>query len=295
MKLAAIDISGNDPSLPFYVYLYRDTRDGKELAPLYVGKGCDTFKKRNAVRARRHWMHQSQNPILRNILSQMKSAGLLPRLEIVARFATEQEAFENECVLIAQYGRRNTGTGGLCNLTDGGEGPSGTIASPEARARMSAAQKRIKNDPEMKRRISAAMKEVHADPEFVAKRAASLRAAMATPEHKAIRSAFMKEVHARPGDKEARSASLRASLASPEARELKSMASKSWQRPENVDAKRRHSDGLKRRWADEAEQQKQSERMRALHQNPEHKAKHLAAVRAFAERRRAAKMSLGAI
>jgi len=38
---------------------------------------------------------------------------------------TEQEALDLEMELIALYGRRSNGTGILCNLTDGGEGPSG--------------------------------------------------------------------------------------------------------------------------------------------------------------------------
>jgi hypothetical protein len=53
----------------------------------------------------------------------------------VARDISESEAFALETSLIAKHGRIDKGTGCLRNLTDGGEGPSGAIASPQTRAR----------------------------------------------------------------------------------------------------------------------------------------------------------------
>jgi hypothetical protein len=53
----------------------------------------------------------------------------------VARNIPESEAFALEVSLIAKHGRIDNSTGCLRNLTDGGEGPSGAIASPKTRAK----------------------------------------------------------------------------------------------------------------------------------------------------------------
>ena len=53
----------------------------------------------------------------------------------VAQNLSEADAFTKEVALIVQYGRIDNGTGCLRNLTDGGEGPSGAIASPKTKAK----------------------------------------------------------------------------------------------------------------------------------------------------------------
>lgn len=262
MKLVAMDISGSDPSLPFYVYLYRDTREGKELAPLYVGKGHDTSKRRNATRARRHWSQPSQNPILRNILSQMKSAGLLPRLEIVARFATEQEAFEHEGVLIARYGRRDNATGTLCNLTDGGEGPRGLVVSIETREKLRITSTNAKADPEVRRSISKTSTLMHSDPDFKSRLRAIMAEVVNRPEVRAAKSASVKASWENEGVRALRMRRQKEALSSPEARERKrSAALECLARPE---VKESLSSASVARWGRDGEKQKQSERMREM-------------------------------
>jgi len=66
---------------------------------------------------------------------------LKPIVDIVCRFEIEADAFICEIKLIAQYGRRDKGTGVLCNLTDGGEGLSGYVPPPEHRAKISATKR----------------------------------------------------------------------------------------------------------------------------------------------------------
>jgi hypothetical protein len=53
------------------------------------------------------------------------------RIIYLKRNLTEQEAIEHEVYMIAVFGRKDTGTGILRNLTDGGEGTSGRIVSEE--------------------------------------------------------------------------------------------------------------------------------------------------------------------
>ena len=80
---------------------------------------------------------------------------------------TEEAAFEEEKRLIALYGRLDLGTGTLCNLTDGGEGPSlsnttkekmglarlGSKRSQETREKMRASQLGKKHSPETKEKL----------------------------------------------------------------------------------------------------------------------------------------------
>ena len=58
---------------------------------------------------------------------------------------TEEEAFKHEIYMIDVFGRKDLGTGILHNLTNGGDGASGCIHSPETKAKMSAAHKGKKN------------------------------------------------------------------------------------------------------------------------------------------------------
>src|SRR6185503_7773153 len=107
----------------FYVYVYRDPRPGKNLEPIYIGKG-------RGYRYRQHWnrTEDHRNPLLCRVLNKIRAVSLKPKIKIVRRFVLEADAFAYEIKLIAKYGRRDLGLGPLCNLTDGGDGPSGSLA-----------------------------------------------------------------------------------------------------------------------------------------------------------------------
>lgn len=109
----------------FFVYVWR--RPCGE--PFYVGKG----------KKYRDTAEQGRNPIFRNIVAKIRAGGEEPVVERIFDGITEHEAFAHEVALVAKYGRKNNGTGVLANLTDGGDGVSGWVASAETRARMSAA------------------------------------------------------------------------------------------------------------------------------------------------------------
>ena len=86
----------------FYVYTYlREDR-----TPYYVGKG-------SGERAFKKWGKGIKPP---------KDPS---RIIIVEDNLDEQTAFDLERKLIAEYGRKDLGTGILYNMTDGGEGSSG--------------------------------------------------------------------------------------------------------------------------------------------------------------------------
>lgn len=109
----------------FYVYiLFRP--DGR---PCYVGKGC-------GKRDKKHEKYGSHNPHLKAIIE--NAGGSLPAIRYRDGIQ-DTEAHSLERILIAAIGREIHG-GPLVNQTDGGEGVSGVIRSPETIARMSAAQ-----------------------------------------------------------------------------------------------------------------------------------------------------------
>lgn len=86
----------------FYTYLYQRT-DG---TPYYVGKG----KGRRAFKQLNH--HVPVPPAARIV---------------VQYWTTETEALSMERYYISLFGRKNSGTGILRNLTDGGDGVSGFL------------------------------------------------------------------------------------------------------------------------------------------------------------------------
>ena len=186
----------------FYVYVYRDPRPLKKDQPVYVGKGTGD-------RDISHWSKGSHNKPFQDFISHLKQRGLVALCERVFETEVEAEAFAKEIELIALYGRRNTGTGTLFNLTDGGEGATGAIRSdaekanlrtafsqywqdPEYRAKVVEAQKAVQGTPEARARKSENSAEAWADPEVRQKRQTGIKRGRSTAESKAKTSAQAK-------------------------------------------------------------------------------------------------------
>ena len=117
----------------FYVYIIRDPRPGKSKAPIYVGKG-------QGKRAFRHLFPCIYaGKTLGRIIAKWKAMRLEPIVQFAKQFGDDENAaFAYETKLIAKYGRRDLGTGTLCNLTEGGEGTSGWVPSKKFRKALSA-------------------------------------------------------------------------------------------------------------------------------------------------------------
>lgn len=99
--------------MDYYVYEYL-RQDG---TPYYIGKG----RKNRAFTQQGH------------------TVPLPPRdrIRFIAEHLTDYRARELEIELIAKYGRKDLGTGILRNMTDGGEGSSGRIATNEMKQKLS--------------------------------------------------------------------------------------------------------------------------------------------------------------
>lgn len=186
----------------FYVYVYRDPRPTKNNQPVYVGKGTGD-------RDLSHWSRGSHNKPFQDFIAHLKARGLVATCERVFETENEAEAFAKEVELIALYGRRNLGRGPLFNLTDGGEGGSGTVRTPahkevdrhfalhhwqdpEYRAKVVAAQKAVQGTPEARAMKSENSAEAWADPMVRAKRQSGIKRGRSTAESKAKTSAQAK-------------------------------------------------------------------------------------------------------
>jgi len=106
----------------YYVYFFL-RQDG---TPYYIGKG----------RGKRAYR---------------KDAPPEDRILLVLQNLTEEQAFSNEKNFISWYGRKDTGTGILRNLTDGGEGVSGRKLSEETKNKIRKSCKGF--TPEMREKI----------------------------------------------------------------------------------------------------------------------------------------------
>lgn len=109
----------------FFIYQHK-TAD--TLTVFYIGKG--SLKRGGFDRA---YVSKKRSKFWQAVVAKH---GLV--VEILESFQTEEDAFEMERQLIALHKRRSDG-GTLCNMTLGGEGHLGLTASPEMRAKLSAA------------------------------------------------------------------------------------------------------------------------------------------------------------
>lgn len=190
----------------FYVYVYYDPRPLKLNQPVYVGKGTGD-------RDISHWSRGSHNKPFQDFISHLKQRGLIATCQRVFETESEQEAFDKEVELIELYGRRDLKTGTLFNRTDGGEGASGAIRTPEEKLVTGRFSKKHWQDPEYRAKVIAGQIAAQNTPEALAiksenskalwqqqpdKMATSIKAARNTEESKAKTSAQAKAQWADP-------------------------------------------------------------------------------------------------
>lgn len=120
----------------FYVYAYLDPRKlgdysydnfGFEYEPFYIGKGKKD-RYRNLLKTYRKTY---ENRHLKNRIDSIRKEEKKPIVTKVLDCLFEFESFAVEMTLIDGFGRRDLGTGTLCNLTNGGDGCSGRIVTKE--------------------------------------------------------------------------------------------------------------------------------------------------------------------
>ena len=233
--------------MKFYVYVYLDPRPLKLNQPVYVGKGTGD-------RDLSHWSRGSHNKPLQDFLSHLRGRNMTALVERVFETDDEQEAFAKEMQLIELYGRRDLKTGTLFNRTDGGEGPSGLLRTPEQkavdaahtlkhwedpayRAKVVTAQQEAQSTPEARANKSLASLKTWQDTEVRSKRQVGIKAGRSTeaskaktsaqakgqwadPSYAASQTANNKEIANRPEVKAAKAAALKAKWADPEFKKM---------------------------------------------------------------------------
>lgn len=121
--------------------LYRHIRLDKN-EPFYIGIG---------LTEKRAYSKKNRNKLWKNIVSKSTY-----EIEILFEDLTWEEACEKEKEFITLYGRKDIGTGTLCNLTCGGDGV--IELSKEARYKIGTGNRGIPRTEDIKKRISEATK-----------------------------------------------------------------------------------------------------------------------------------------
>ncbi len=143
------------------MYLVYELWNPLDNTCFYVGKSSGKRSRfpdhlRQARNLREGKSLGDHNPIKAGTICKIEDSGFAPEYRIVFETAVEQEALEYEIKLIAKYGRRNTGTGILTNMTDGGEGIRGYKLSDEARANRTSSFKGRTHSEETKAKMRLA-------------------------------------------------------------------------------------------------------------------------------------------
>jgi hypothetical protein len=129
----------------FYVYAYIDPRDN---TPFYIGKGHGD-RDQDHLRRSVYTNPVHSKRFLYKKIRKLIAAGVQPVIHRVLDNLSEDLAFFWETFFIHALGRRNLGTGSLCNLTNGGEGTSGLLVSAETRRKQSQSHIGIRQSPEV--------------------------------------------------------------------------------------------------------------------------------------------------
>lgn len=120
----------------FFVYCYYNPlkMENNQPQPFYVGKGKN----------KRYLAHMFESSLVRgpnkhkaNTIKSILVAGQQPIIEILSTHENEEDAFIAERRAISQIGRADLGLGPLTNMTDGGEGTSNKVFTPEYRKKLS--------------------------------------------------------------------------------------------------------------------------------------------------------------
>lgn len=123
----------------YYIYVYLNPLKSGEFCfgktrvkyePFYIGKGSGNRMDIHNKVIDKH------NRLKQNIINKIKLENKNPIIILLYENITEHSAFRLEKHLINEIGRRDLGLGTLSNLTNGGEGTSGTIYTREKRNNM---------------------------------------------------------------------------------------------------------------------------------------------------------------
>lgn len=143
-----------DDTKKFYTYQYRRKDTGDII---YVGIGTKDFLRKGNKKYKRMYQRHIENKAV--LFYQDKD---LVDYELLFESNDRQEVVDLEIKLIKEHGRKNIKTGGLYNLTDGGEGVVGVVHSEEAILKMQISQQRLAKENKEKGILKGTCKKVFA-------------------------------------------------------------------------------------------------------------------------------------
>jgi hypothetical protein len=119
-------------------------RRGDTNEVFYIGIGRDVSRAYKVDDRNRHWINTVDK--------------VAYKVDILLEGISWEDACIVEKGMIADYGRKDLGTGQLVNMTDGGEGSLGIVFSQEELLRRSKFGKTRKQSPETRKKISESKK-----------------------------------------------------------------------------------------------------------------------------------------
>lgn len=147
-----------------YIYLWKYPEDMKGGEVFYVGQGKHGIKVKYVRSRAIHYQDSGRRKsYAQNVFDKIIKEGKDPQICIEFDNLMTNEANIIEKALIAKYGRRNIGTGELCNLTEGGD--FNPMNDPEIRLR----QRNALRTDEYKLKRSIWASEVNSRPETLQK------------------------------------------------------------------------------------------------------------------------------
>ena len=135
IKTDLIKKACNDTGQENVYYVYH-LIDPKTNTPFYIGKGKDDRMYHHEADVKNDKMPHNNKLLYYKIKKVLKESGKIEYVKIKENI-NESSSFILETIEIKKYGRKDSKTGILCNLTDGGEGQSGWRASESHRKNMS--------------------------------------------------------------------------------------------------------------------------------------------------------------
>lgn len=142
MDVANKLVSANDNNrFRFYVYAWCYP----EGTPFYVGRGS----------GRRYKDEFGRNTLFQRIVAKIRRDGAEPTIVRWHDGLREEDATRLEVAYIRLFGRRDNGTGVLCNMTDGGDGVKGAPRNPVAIEKTASFHRGRKRSADTRAKISA--------------------------------------------------------------------------------------------------------------------------------------------
>jgi len=152
-----------ESSYKFYCYLLRYPNG----TPFYAGKGKG-FRLFNHETP--HNLKNNSNKLLVNVIKKILNSNSKLTYTIEEYFNIESEAYSFEETLIQKYGRRDIGTGILCNLDNGGQGGASDWSEETKNKRLITFNKTIKEDLNYSAKLSNSITQAYIDDPTYSKR-----------------------------------------------------------------------------------------------------------------------------